>query len=64
MHRVAYMDESACEFWTSRCMDKKTPVQKKKEGAVRSEHSAAAREQSKMRHDAREAKKRASSGTC
>lgn len=58
------MDETTCEFWESRCMDKKTPVHKKKEGKVSLERSAAARQQSKIRHDAREAKKNASSGTC
>lgn len=57
------MDESVCEFWTSRCMDKKMPVQKQKEGAVSLERSAAARQQSKIRQDAREAKKQKSSGT-
>jgi len=58
------MDESTCEFWTSRCMDKKTPVHKQKEGVVSLERSAAARQQSKLRQDAREAKKQKSSGTC
>jgi hypothetical protein len=45
-------------------MDRKTPVQKQKEGAVNLERSAAARQQSKIRSDAREAKKQKSSGTC
>jgi hypothetical protein len=58
------MDESTCEFWTSRCMDKKTPEHRKKEGAVSTQRSTAARQQSKLRQDARELKKKKSSGTC
>ena len=62
MGQATDMDETA-ELWTERCTDKKKTAPKPRQDAAKAERSAAAREQSKIRNDAREAKKQKSSGT-
>jgi len=57
------MDESTCEFWTERCEEKKKEAPQPKQGTASTELRAAAREQNKIRNDAREAKRQKFSGT-